>query len=262
MTFWCGYDTIISEIGRGESPSHPRTPQPKRRFLMKKFLVALGIAIICAPLGAQTTPQSSWLECKLGKAPISPGPAPADAYTFGVKGGPVLMSEAGITKGAPARWITCILPKETPSYRGADGVLRDVASNQPYFPVGWDATPPLIPDAPTPQPGPQGLKGDKGDKGDQGPQGIPGTATSSSPYSGGEQEPRDEFRQPDYFTAPRESWWCHKSCVITGVVLVGAGAFAGYEMAKSKAPACITGTVGCGNVGTGSTYVKIAQFGH
>jgi hypothetical protein len=118
-----------------------------------KLTTALAMLLIAIPLShavaeAQTTPTASWPECKLGKAPISPVAPPAEATTFGAKGGPVVMSEAG-TAGA-VKLTRCRLPENTPSYRGADGVLRDVASNQPYWPVGWDAAPP----APTPTPTP------------------------------------------------------------------------------------------------------------
>jgi hypothetical protein len=116
------------------------------RILMA--IVAIIVVIICVPLSAQTTPPASWPVCQLGKAPVAPGPAPVEATTFPVKGGPVVMSEAGLN-GA-VKLIRCNLPTNTPSYRGADGVLRDVASNQPYWPVGWDAAPAPIPEAPAP----------------------------------------------------------------------------------------------------------------
>src|SRR3989344_8645548 len=113
----------------------------KKVFLLVSVFLALGLTA-----KAQTTPLSSWPVCRLGAAPIHPGPAPAEAVVFPAQGGPVVMSEAGL-KGA-VRFIRCRLPAGTPSYRGTDGVLRDVASNQPYWGVGWDAAPP-----PEPEPG-------------------------------------------------------------------------------------------------------------
>jgi hypothetical protein len=142
---------------------------------MKKVLVTVVLIAIlmvispCTFTFAQTTPTASWPVCKLGKAPIAPGPAPEEATVFPVKGGPVVMSEAGVA--GVVKLIRCNLPANTPSYRGADGVLRDVASNQPFFPVGWDAATSEIL---------QGPAGPKGDKGDIGPQGPAGPATSSS----------------------------------------------------------------------------------
>ena len=125
----------------------------------------------------QTTQPASWPVCRLGKAPVAPGPPPTEAVVFPAKGGPVIMSEAG-TAGA-VRLIRCNLPADTPSYRGADGVLRDVASNQPYWPVKWDAIPASIPvprDGIDGQPGPRGPRGFPGINGvgTPGPRGLPG----------------------------------------------------------------------------------------
>ena len=128
------------------------------KTIMRILVTIVAIIIICVPLNAQTTPPASWPVCRLGKAPVAPGPPPTEAVVFQVKGGPVAMSEAGLN-GA-VKWIRCNLPINTPSYRGADGVLRDVASNQPFFPVGWDAVEP----API-----------------SGPKGDPGTSSSSIP---------------------------------------------------------------------------------
>lgn len=97
-------------------------------------------------------PIEQWAVCQLGKAPVVRNrPAPNEAQVFASPGGPVIMSEDG--PGSSIRWIQCRLPAGTPSYRGADGVLRDVESNQPYFPVMWDAAPPVA------------LKGERGEDG-------------------------------------------------------------------------------------------------
>lgn len=120
------------------------------------------------PAGASAD-TAKWPACQLGRAPIAPGPAPREASVFKTSGGPVIMSEAG-PRGA-VRFVTCGLPEGAEVYRSADGTLRDLPSNQPFWPVGWDAT--------TPQPiagrdgsnghdGAAGLQGPKGDKGDPG----------------------------------------------------------------------------------------------
>lgn len=120
-------------------------------------------------LGAQTTPPASWPECRLGRAPVAPGPAPKDAVVFPAPGGPAIMSEAGL-RGA-VRLVQCRLKAGEPVYRGSDGVLRDVASNQPFFPVGWDAAPPPVTAGPQ---GPTGPRGPEGPKGPEGPAGRDG----------------------------------------------------------------------------------------
>jgi hypothetical protein len=116
---------------------------------MAKFVAVIALFALASRVEAQqvttgskvsspyTTPPSSWPVCRLGMAPIDPGPAPKDATVFPVTGGPVVMSEAG--PNGSVRWIRCNLAAGTPSYRSADGDLRDVASNQPFSPIGWDA---------------------------------------------------------------------------------------------------------------------------
>lgn len=104
---------------------------------------------------------AKWPVCQLGKAPIAPGPAPELANPFKAKGGPVFMSESGRTASEPGRWIVCNLPEDTDIYWWA-GSIRDVASNQPFYPIGWE------PPATTPvngRPGEPGLPGANGTNG-------------------------------------------------------------------------------------------------
>lgn len=85
----------------------------------------------------------NWPVCQLGRAPIAPGPAPSEALVFRTAGGPVVMSEAGPPGSErQVRFVSCRLAAGSEVYRGADGTLRDLPSNQPFWPVGWDAVPP------------------------------------------------------------------------------------------------------------------------
>ncbi|MDO8565274.1 MAG: hypothetical protein Q7R67_01460 [bacterium] len=101
--------------------------------------------------------------CQLGKAPIAFGPAPREAQVFKTTGGPVLMTEAGPPgREREVRIISCQLARDADVYRSADGALRDLPSNQPFWPIGWDAAPP------------QQLAGQQGLRGLDGPQGLRG----------------------------------------------------------------------------------------
>jgi hypothetical protein len=99
---------------------------------------------------AKRTDPSKWDVCKLGAAPIAPGPAPRNAVVFKTEGGPVLMSERG--PGMSGIFTTCRLAPGSEVYRPADGTLRDLPSNQPFWPIGWDldttpaTTTPLTPE--------------------------------------------------------------------------------------------------------------------
>jgi hypothetical protein len=53
------------------------------------------------------------------------------------------MSYAG--KDGAVVLVRCKLPKGARVYRAADGTLRDLPSNQPFWPVLWDAEPPPAP---------------------------------------------------------------------------------------------------------------------
>ena len=130
------------------------------------------------PPGTPANP-ATWPVCQLGKAPIAPGPAPREAMVFRTTGGPVIMSEAG-PRGAErqVRLVSCRLAEGTEVYRSADGTLRDLPSNQPFWPVGWDAAPPSQIAGP---PGSQGLQGPEGPQGPQGPQGLQGLSGFSPP---------------------------------------------------------------------------------
>ena len=132
-----------------------------------RTIVAL-LVLVAVPVAsyAQTTDPANWPVCRLGAAPIAPGPAPAEATVFKTTGGPVIMSEAGLQ--GTVRLIRCRLAPGAEVYRGADGDLRDLPSNQPFWSVGWDASPTPLADAV------KGLKGDIGPKGPQGPPGRDG----------------------------------------------------------------------------------------
>jgi hypothetical protein len=109
---------------------------------MARTIVAVcALAIMASSASAQTTPPASWPVCNLGAAPIAPGPAPAEAKVFPSQGGPVIMSYAG--RAGAVVLVRCKLPVDAQVYRGADGTLRDLPSNQPFWPVMWDASPPL-----------------------------------------------------------------------------------------------------------------------
>ncbi len=140
---------------------------------MKFRHLAVAVAFVLSFLGpfaeAQTTPLKDWPTCRLGAAPIAPGPAPADATVYHAVGGPVIMTEAG-PKGS-VRMIRCVLEPGTPIYRGTDGALRDLPSNQPFWPVGWDSQPPESKVGPI---GPAGPVGPPGPKGPAGPAGRDG----------------------------------------------------------------------------------------
>ena len=148
-------DLVLTDRGHGGC---------MRKFSFLVIVWVLGFATSASAQDPAIT--AKWPVCRLGKAPIAPGPPPLDAQVFPAKGGPVIMSEAG--PGSSVRLINCRLPVDTPSYRGSDGDLRDVASNQPYTPVGWDASPPSV------IVGPEGPKGDKGDTGATGATGSIG----------------------------------------------------------------------------------------
>ncbi len=139
---------------------------------MKKHLLLFAfVVLVVVSLGqsaeAQTTDPASWPVCRLGGAPIAPGPAPTEAVVWPSRGGPVIMTEAG-PKGA-VLMIRCLLPTGTEIYRGADGDLRDLPSNQPFWPVGWDAQPPE-----RPKKGDTGLQGPPGPRGPRGENGLNG----------------------------------------------------------------------------------------
>jgi|GEM_PF-7111045 len=128
---------------------------------MRSALRILAVLAVCtsALANAQKTSESdpaTWPVCRLGKSPIAPGPAPKEAEVFETKGGPVVMSEAG--PGSSVRLINCRLLPGTLAYRGADGTLRDLPSNQPFWPVKWDLPVPTPPPAPMPTPPPQVIK--------------------------------------------------------------------------------------------------------
>jgi len=114
-------------------------------------LVAL--VVFSAPTMAQTIESATakWPICNLGAKPIAPGPEPAEALVFRTDGGPVIMSQKG---GKGAEWPLCRMAPGARVYRGTDGVLRDLPSNQPFFPVGWDAAPPPAPGEGKPGPAP------------------------------------------------------------------------------------------------------------
>ena len=170
----------------------------------------------------QTTNPAKWPVCQLGKAPVAPGPAPAEAIVFKSTGGPVIMTEAGRNGGVPS--IRCRLPPGTDVYRGADGTLRDLPSNQPFWPVGWDAAPPATPkQGPKGDTGPRGLQGERGEKGDVGPEGPMGPAG------------HDAVIPP----LPRNKGWWPLSKKKTGLI---AGALAGGYAAYYFWP-CPPGTV-------------------
>jgi len=148
---------------------------------------------------------------------VAPGPPPAEAVVFPAKGGPVIMSEAG-TAGA-VRLIRCNLPDNTPSYRSADGVLRDVASNQPYWPVGWDAAP-----VPTLRNGIDGRNGVDGKNGIDGRNGVDGKngIDGRNGVDGAKGDPGKNA------TAKSHKWlW-------TAIAIVGGGAAGGIYYATRK----------------------------
>lgn len=159
-----------------------------KKLVMSFVLVCLGLATMA---NAQTSNPAKWPVCHLGAAPIAPGPAPTEAQVFKTMGGPVVMSEAG--PAGSVRLVRCRLAPGTEVYRGADGELRDLPSNQPFWPVGWDAVAP----APIAQavrgirgkkgePGAQGIQGLRGEKGDKGDQGEAGRVVyAESPKKGG-----------------------------------------------------------------------------
>ena len=111
-----------------------------RATLLVVALALAGVSAVHAQKIELAT--AKWPTCNLGEKPIAPGPEPAGAVVFRTDGGPVIMSQRG---GKGAEWPLCRLAPDARVYRGRDGVLRDLPSNQPFFPVGWDAAPPPAP---------------------------------------------------------------------------------------------------------------------
>lgn len=191
---------------------HPALPLAHRQLLeyaMKTLTLALTLAIIAFGTfaEAQTTAPATWPTCKLGAAPIDPSPAPSEAKVFPAAGGPVLMTEAG--RLGSVRMIRCQLPVGTPSYRGADGVLRDVASNQPYFPVKWDAAPPQE------KPGRDGVDGRDGINGKDGVAGRDGINGTDG------RDGRDFVPPPKRFAGEGGSFPWKKALLWTGAIVGG-----------------------------------------
>jgi hypothetical protein len=137
---------------------------------MKKTLVVfvvLGMGLVAQAQNPNTTDPAKWPVCRLGAAPIAPGPAPSGAVVFKTEGGPVVMTEAG--PNGLVRSVRCRLTSGVEVYRSADGTLRDLPSNQPFWPINWDASPP-----PSPKDGTNGANGTNGRNGRDGVNGING----------------------------------------------------------------------------------------
>lgn len=153
---------------------------------MKRTLILLALAVLATAsnLYAQTSVnQANWPVCLLGEAPIARGPAPPEAQVFKTTGGPVLMTEAGPPgREREARIISCQLAPDSEVYRSADGTLRDLPSNQPFWPIGWDATASQQIAGRDGKDGLQGLKGDPGPQGSKGDTGPQGFAALPPPY--------------------------------------------------------------------------------